>query len=51
MRGNGTLAEKAGVVELNLEPHVPQGDRYKHDPSPLLKEALISKYRNVTSNQ
>ena len=51
MRGDGALAEKAGVVKLNLEPHVLQGDRYKRDPSPLLKETLISKCRNVTNNQ
>lgn len=47
MQGNGILAEKAGMVKLNLEAHVLQGDRYESDTSPLLKESLNIKDWNV----
>jgi len=49
VRGDGILTEKAGVVKLNLEAHIPQGDRCKCDTSPLLKKSLTSKHRNVVA--
>ena len=51
MRGDGTVTEKAGIVELNLEAHILQGNRYKCEASPFLKEELALEHQNITNKK